>query len=273
MRRFLLSFVLVFAFSLFGETKYGIPNRRGEHAIPLDWSTCTFDEAIDETFGIKLMREDRANFPLRYMTPLARQNIRHLIQEYNQILTHRVTLKNICKYFYSNNRNTTHIALVRILLYGNDGNCYVYNIPYAFLSGEQFIGNIIVEENLRPAFKNIFSFNFVSDIGEAQHFAHSERAIGLFLKQENILKEIKSYFSTFTETITPRKTIIQIMTKNSMCPSCAKFWREEAGFTNNAGVHIFIRNENQSFQFFHEMKTKLGRIQTIFIKTIYTIEK
>ena len=56
MRRFLLSFVLVFAFSLFGETKYGIPNGMGR--VPLDWSTCTFDEAIDETFGIQLNGEN-----------------------------------------------------------------------------------------------------------------------------------------------------------------------------------------------------------------------
>ena len=262
MRRFLLSFVLVFAFSLFGETKYGIPNGMGR--VPLDWSTCTFNEAINETFGIQLNGENVND---------------SLIVRYSRSARHNPKLINICQQLYSSNSESTpHIALVRILLYCNDGNCYVYNIPYAFLSGEQTISKIsLIGTVFQNAFFNISSFSCASKKNSEQTFAQSERAIGLFFSKENILKEIKIHLNAKNSNATKpnvqiQKVIIQIMTKNSMCPACAKFWREEAEFTDTDG-NIFISNGNKQFSFFGTMKEKLDINTKIRVKTIYTIEK
>lgn len=268
MRRFLLSFVLVFAFSLFGKTEYGIPNGIGE--VPLDWSTCTFDEAIDETFGIKLGRK-KNDLPLikRYKKILKNERDRSiLIKEVKQLKENFENKQKTLKQdkddgeFTPSGISTTkkqpesyHLAIVRIIVTNSDDNTYAYNVPYVFLSGTN-PKKTIKNEKIPKIFTNSVLQTIISCggrgyvTGSAQIFAHSERAVGLFLIYDSetdggiFLKQLLNFHNNKNNNENKiQKLTIEIKTLLPMCTNCQSFFKNEANYVKKGSDILFCGSD------------------------------
>lgn len=213
-----------------------------------DWDHATFEEAANEIFNFQGRVAGRA-----------------LEQEYNRL--HGLQFQNFidciveAKQLVVSGRghNPPHVALARVVVMNSaDTNIVAYPIPYVFFSKEQVqicLGSwfrnrvdiqhlpddIAVEK--RELFKSISSYGFTSEAGREQHFAHSERAVGLCLNSttdnfrlSNIVNDYNiSHDVQFVAGggIVPNaaaRIIIQIKTALPICEFCQDFWNDHAGF-------------------------------------------
>ena len=303
MRRFLLPFVLVFAFSLFGEIEYGISNRRGEHSIPLDWSTCTFDEAIDETFGIKLNGENvNDSLIMRYKKILKNEKDRSisaaLKKEVKQLKKNFENKQKTLKQnqddenFSSSDTDSPpkkqpesyHLAIVRIIVTNSDNNTYVYNVPYVFLSGTN-PKKTIKNEKMPKIFTNGVLQTIISCggrgyvTGSAQSFAHSERAVGLFLIYDSetdggiFLTQLLNFHNNKNNNENKiQKLTIEIKTLLPMCPNCQSFFRNQAKCVKKGSDILFCGSDTVTNNGDIKTTFKITKIFRQLIETYLTQE-
>ncbi len=216
--------------NIFELSAHGLYTGRAFKSVE-DWNKVSFKEALLEIFPYiaPLYAFGHTKFSERYKiiydTIISKfGNITNFVEEIEK--QRELAVAHHCD----------HIAIARVIVHLNSPNlCYVYPIPYLFVSGntlsntkkygfKEMIKHTRIE-NPNIIFKVIDDFGINSFNGD-QNFNHSERAIGLCLLYDDVFN-IENFLS-FHDLKNIDAITVQIKTIYEMCTSCRDFWEGTA---------------------------------------------